>query len=122
MTAVKEVKIIRRFGPPGNQWVLTDDYMDLTRGQTPTLIIQTRTIPIRVATPSCAMVVIDMQQFFLSPRLGRKCHLNLVLNVAQAVEFARQQGMNVFWVNWGLTEEEVFEGGLPASVERSFFF
>ncbi|OZJ05017.1 hypothetical protein BZG36_02126 [Bifiguratus adelaidae] len=120
MLTTTDAQELRRFGPPGNQWVLTPTHYDLTRDTIPSLFLKTTSASIKIAPSLSALLVIDMQNFFLSPRLGRTPKAGLVDSVAKAVDHARKLGMHVIWVNWGLTEQEVAAGGLPATVERSF--
>lgn len=65
-----------------------------------------------------------MQNFFLSPALGRKTdgagHRACVQLVSKAIPAARRAGIRVVWVNWGLDEQEVEE--LPPGVRRAFGF
>jgi nicotinamidase-related amidase len=56
-----------------------------------------------------ALVIIDMQEFFLNPELtpsaegGRKA-VQPTLNMIQAF---RAKGMKVLWVNWGLDQRDL---------------
>lgn len=61
------------FGPPGNQWHYsrsTRTY-DLTRGQLPAITVPTTQgapgTDIRIAPAATALVIVDMQNFFLHP-------------------------------------------------------
>ncbi|KAF9015134.1 Isochorismatase hydrolase [Cyathus striatus] len=74
---------------------------------------------IRVAKDATALVVIDMQNFFLHPDLrdhskGLKC-VDPLLKVVPAL---RSAGVKILWVNWGLTEHELTT--IPPALIRGF--
>ncbi|KAJ7487572.1 Isochorismatase hydrolase [Mycena galericulata] len=74
---------------------------------------------LRVKRESTAMVVIDMQNFFLHPELrahpsGLKC----VDPLMKAVPALRAAGIKILWVNWGLTGYELQT--IPPSLVRGF--
>ncbi|TFK41189.1 Isochorismatase hydrolase [Crucibulum laeve] len=74
---------------------------------------------IRVDKKSTALVVIDMQNFFLHPDLrahptGLKC----VEPLMNAVPVLRSLDMKILWVNWGLTDHELKT--IPPSLVRGF--
>lgn len=104
--------------------------MDLTGGATtPTnLTLQTTTHPIRLNADTTALVVIDMQNFFLHPALRRpagsgKEEPTLGETAASklldtGIPAARAHGIRVIWLNWGLTEEDL--STMPPSVMRTF--
>ncbi|KAL1647236.1 hypothetical protein SLS61_007406 [Didymella pomorum] len=89
-----------------------------------TLVVQTTTSPITLDPNKSALVIIDMQNFFLSPALGRSTdspgHRACAQLIENAIPAARKAGVRVIWVNWGLTDEEVKE--MPAGVKRAFGF
>ncbi|KAJ4356447.1 uncharacterized protein N0V89_004480 [Didymosphaeria variabile] len=119
-------------GSPGNFWLHhTNHGFNLTHPSsprepitTPTLTIETTTSPITVDPSKSALVIIDMQNFFLSTALGRtpggpghKASDNLFTH---AIPAARKAGMKVVWLNWGLTEEDLKT--MPPAVRRCFGF
>jgi nicotinamidase-related amidase len=65
-----------------------------------------------------------MQNFFLSPALGRDPngpgHKACDQLITHAIPAARKAGVRVVWVNWGLTDEEVRD--MPPGVKRAFGF
>ncbi|KAJ7900316.1 Isochorismatase hydrolase [Mycena olivaceomarginata] len=74
---------------------------------------------VRVKREATALVVIDMQNFFLHPELrdhptGLKC----VDPLLKAIPALRDAGVKILWVNWGLTEHELQT--IPPSLVRGF--
>ncbi|KAJ6621717.1 Isochorismatase hydrolase [Mycena sp. CBHHK59/15] len=74
---------------------------------------------LRVKRDATALVVIDMQNFFLHPDLrdhpsGLKC----VDPLLTAVPVLRDAGVKILWVNWGLTDHELQT--IPPSLVRGF--
>ncbi|EUC32027.1 hypothetical protein COCCADRAFT_37983 [Bipolaris zeicola 26-R-13] len=90
----------------------------------PTYTIQTSTQPIKVDPAKSALIIIDMQNFFLSSAFGRNQqsagHAACEQLARHAIPAARKAGIRVVWVNWGLTEEELKE--MPPAVKRAFGF
>ncbi|KAF3051125.1 hypothetical protein E8E11_008293 [Didymella keratinophila] len=86
--------------------------------------VQTTTSPITLDPSKSALVIIDMQNFFLSPALGRSTdspgHRACAQLIGNAIPAARKAGMRVVWVNWGLTDNEIKE--MPPGVKRAFGF
>ena len=86
--------------------------------------ISTSTKPILCSPAKSALVIIDMQNFFLSVHLGRQADgagnkaAQKLLEVA--IPSARKAGMQVIWLNWGLTDGEIEE--MPPSILRDFAF
>lgn len=103
---------------------------DLTHPPTPSspavsprVKMETRTTPIIVDPAKSALVVIDMQNYFLSPALGRARgagHEALDQLVEHAVPAARKAGIRVIWLNWGLSQQDIDE--MPPAVTRAFGF
>lgn len=106
---------------------------DLTHPPTPTTPIpdttttvkfQTTTLPITISAPKSALVIVDMQNFFLSPSLGRPSDSNGLLAQKQllnhAIPAARRAGIQIIWLNWGLTETEI--ANMPPATLRAFGF
>ncbi|TDL28649.1 Isochorismatase hydrolase [Rickenella mellea] len=74
---------------------------------------------VRVNKERTALVVIDMQNFFLHPDLrshptGLKC----VDPLLAVIPPLRAQGIKVIWLNWGLTPHELTT--IPPALSRSF--
>jgi nicotinamidase-related amidase len=109
----------------------TETGFDLTHPATPTsppisprLTLKTTTAPITIDPAKSALVIIDMQNFFLSPQLGRPTDSKGLLAQQQllkhAIPAARKAGIRVIWLNWGLTQQEVEE--MPPATLRAFGF
>ncbi|KAF2015462.1 Isochorismatase hydrolase [Aaosphaeria arxii CBS 175.79] len=115
-----------QIGPATNRWLhSTRKGFDLTRSSRgPKITIETTSTPITISPSLSALVIIDMQNFFLSPAFGRSKesagHSALKQLVDHAVPAARKAGIRIIWVNWGLTEEEVKT--MPPAVTRAFGF
>ncbi|KAF2634444.1 Isochorismatase hydrolase [Massarina eburnea CBS 473.64] len=118
-------------GPPKNFWLHhTTRGFDLTHPSSPSsldpgpaMTINTTTAPIAIAPAKSALVIIDMQNFFLSPSFGRKRGAGHTASdnlIAYAIPAARKAGIRVVWLNWGLTEDEVRD--MPPAVQRAFGF
>ncbi|KAF7310884.1 Isochorismatase hydrolase [Mycena chlorophos] len=74
---------------------------------------------LRVKRDATAMVIIDMQNFFLHPDLrdhptGLKC----VDPLLKCLPSLRAAGIKILWVNWGLTDAELLT--IPPSLVRGF--
>ncbi|KAG6868600.1 hypothetical protein C0993_000626 [Termitomyces sp. T159_Od127] len=74
---------------------------------------------IRIDTRSTAMVIIDMQNFFLHPDLRRHpSGLECVDRLLESMPVMRTMGIKILWVNWGLTEHELKT--IPPALVRGF--
>ncbi|KAF2624806.1 Isochorismatase hydrolase [Macroventuria anomochaeta] len=78
-------------------------------------------LPITMFPPKSALVIIDMQNFFLSSALGRKIdgvgHKACKQLIEHAMSAARKAKMRVVWVNW-----DVWVYSIPSSSSHSFSF
>ena len=112
-------------GNTSNFWRYShDNGFDLTRQYDDQICrpisLQTTTTPILIDPNRSALVIIDMQNFFLHPTLrdhstGLSAS-NKLLEVA--IPAARKAGIQIIWLNWGLTEEDVDH--LPPALKRIF--
>ncbi|EKM83902.1 hypothetical protein AGABI1DRAFT_110512 [Agaricus bisporus var. burnettii JB137-S8] len=74
---------------------------------------------IRVSNEKSALVVVDMQNFFLHPDLrNHPKGLACVQPLMDIIPKMRDRGMKILWVNWGLTDFELKT--LPPALIRSF--
>ena len=121
--------------PPNHYWLYSSSppTFDLTRPHPPdfevpspksSITVATSTKNIVISPSKTALLIIDMQNFFLSPYLGRPSdsagnkaaeHL-----MDAAIPAARNAGIQVIWLNWGLTDEEIKQ--VPPSTRRAFGF
>ncbi|CAF9909835.1 MAG: hypothetical protein HETSPECPRED_009532 [Heterodermia speciosa] len=122
-------------GSPPNHWLWSSSplYFDLTRPPPPeyplpspstTINLSTTTTAVILDPNTSALLIIDMQNFFLSTCLGRpadgagnraaRCLLN------DAIPAARRAGIRIVWLNWGLDNAELSQ--MPPSTRRAFGF
>lgn len=78
--------------------------------------------PITVLDPSAtALVIIDMQNFFLSPALGRDAsgpgHKAIAV-LERLVPQCRDAGIGIVWCNWGFSEDDLTTA--PPAVLKGF--
>ncbi|GJC84979.1 peroxyureidoacrylate/ureidoacrylate amidohydrolase RutB [Colletotrichum liriopes] len=113
------------FGPPGDEWRYErpSRTYDLTRGRSPAWTVGTSQGPVEtsisVAPRSTALVVIDMQNYFLHPRCrDHPAGLAAAEKTESVIEKCRELGVQVIWLNWGLTDDDL--AAMPASVQRGF--
>ena len=122
-------------GRPPNYWLWSSSppTFDLTRPPPPdfpvpspsaSIKLPTTTTPILIDSNKSALIVIDMQNFFLSPSLGRSAtgagNLAAKALLDDAIPAARKAGIRIIWLNWGLADEEI--GQMPPSTRRAFGF
>ena len=122
-------------GTPPNYWLWssTPPCFDLTRPSPPdypipspgvSLYLSTTTTPIIIDSSHTALLIIDMQNFFLSTCLGRPADSagNAAARclLADVIPAARKAGIRIIWLNWGLTDDELDH--MPPSTRRAFGF
>lgn len=117
---------------PGAFWLYDSELgFDLTHPESITspttstaIRFHTTTLPITIDPAKSALVVIDMQNFFLSPNLGRPADSKGLQAQVQLLKYAipaaRKAGIRVVWLNWGLTQDEI-DDMAPATI-RAFGF
>lgn len=115
------------FGPPGDQWTYdrSSKTYDLTRGghSQPPMKIRTSRGPAETSIlvdPSAAvLVIVDMQNYFLHPSCrSHPSGLAAVGPLLRVIERSRAAGVQVVWLNWGLTDADL--AAMPAGVARGF--
>ncbi|KAJ4486102.1 Isochorismatase hydrolase [Lentinula aciculospora] len=89
----------------------------LRPGQLDIVVTGDRTV--RVDTGKSALVIIDMQNFFLHQDIrdhpkGKTC----VEPLLKVVLFFREKNIKILWVNWGLTDDEL--NTIPPSLTPGF--
>lgn len=92
-----------RFGNRINYWIVEDNHFDVSRGSVkPATMTLEDNQTLTFDPERSAFIIIDMQNYFCSPLLGRpEGALNLVPAISSAVSSCRQLGMPIVWVNWG---------------------
>lgn len=102
------------FGIGTNFWRYTSDRVfDLTRQTvattSPSIYLKTTTHPIIIDPLRSALIIIDMQNFFLHPSIRTHqtglAACNQLLN--HAIPAARKANIQIIWLNWGLTDEDI---------------
>lgn len=90
----------------------------------PRVPLDTTTARVTIDPAKTALVVVDMQNFFLSPCLGRSRDSKGLAAcdklLKHAIPACRKAGIRVIWLNWGLTDEEIEE--MPPATLRAFGF
>lgn len=90
----------------------------------PRVPIQTTTSKINIDPAKSALVIIDMQNFFLSPNLGKPKDSKGVKACDQLLKHAipacRKAGIRIIWCNWGLTQDEIDH--MPPATLKAFGF
>ncbi|KAI9831921.1 MAG: hypothetical protein M1819_004643 [Sarea resinae] len=66
-----------------------------------------------------ALVIVDMQNFFLHPDCRENpLGLAAVAPLTRVIEKSRTEGIQVVWLNWGLTDDDALT--MPPSLQRGF--
>jgi nicotinamidase-related amidase len=112
-------------GNTSNFWrYSSENGFDLTRQndhQTCSSIkLETAETPIIIDAARSALVIIDMQNFFLHPAVrshdtGLAASKNLL---KYAIPAARKAGIQIIWLNWGLTQDDIDQ--MPPALKVSF--
>ena len=122
-------------GSSPNHWLWSSSplYFDLTRPPPPeypfpspstTIHLSTTTTPVMLDPSKSALLIIDMQNFFLSTCLGRPADgagnraARRLLD--DAIPAAHRAGIRIVWLNWGLHDEDLSQ--MPPSTCRAFGF
>lgn len=127
MVADRNVEVI---GGEKNFWLYSkSDGYDLTHPATPTSPRIYPRIPLNttkgraVIDPTkTALVMVDLQNYFLSPLLGRpkdSVGLKVVDQLLQlAIPACRKAGIPIVWLTWGLTQQDIDE--MPPTIVKGF--
>ncbi len=107
------------FGNNLNYWVVDNDLIDVSRGSASSLTIHLENNRrMRFNPQRSAIIVIDMQNFFGSEKLGRgPSTRDLVPSLHRLIAGARVFDVRVAWVNWGNRPDLA---NLPPSVLYTF--
>lgn len=114
----------RRIGGSSDYWLYHPSTgYDLTRSHTPRLSLTTTTSqPITICPSTTALIIIDMQNFFLNPAAGRP--FNPTAHAAEkklldvAIPACNDSGIQVVYLTWGITVEGLEV--LPPALFRGF--
>jgi nicotinamidase-related amidase len=116
-------------GSPDNFWLLSNDGYDLSHPPSPDsppihprLALSTTSSLITIDPAKTALVIIDMQNYFLSPLLGRPSSSPGLAAAEQlvvtAIPACRQAGIAIVWLNWGLTKRDL--AAMPPALLAAF--
>lgn len=111
-------------GGKKNFWLRSEaDGFDLTHPATPTcppfyprVLLETTKARVAIDPANSALVVLDLQNYFLSPCLGRPKAVEELLQYA--IPACRKVGMQIVWLNWGLTKQDIDE--MPPTIVKGF--
>ncbi|EJU00521.1 Isochorismatase hydrolase [Dacryopinax primogenitus] len=97
-----------KFGSEYNFWIKSEKGTDLTRGDGNGKIVKTSKEDIAISPKKSALVIIDMQNYFLHERccdgkLGRE----MIPTLIETVKACRKAGMPVVWCNMGFSKSDV---------------
>ncbi|KAH9480816.1 Ureidoacrylate amidohydrolase RutB [Psilocybe cubensis] len=109
------------FGNVFNFWTKLSPGWDLTRGNKANAITlpMPKNGPIVIQPNKTALVIIDMQNFFLHESLGGDpLGRAIVPTTVDMIHAFRNAGMPVLWTNWGLTEFDLIN--MPPSFINGF--
>lgn len=88
----------------------------------PRLSLETTTGRVTIDPAKSALVVVDLQNYFLSPVLGRPADSDGLKVVDELLENAipacRKAGIPVVWLGWGLTDQDIEE--MPPTIIKGF--
>jgi len=104
-----------KFGNYYNYWLYnhTANVFDLTRYGSPNPItlptLSDRNSSIIIAPERTALVIVDMQNYFLDPELspGAKAGRAAVPPTLELIDAFRAKGMKIAWVQWGIDEYDL---------------
>jgi nicotinamidase-related amidase len=113
-----------------NFWLYSEaNGYDLTHPPTPNsspirprLSLETTTERVAIDPAKTALVVIDLQNYFLSPLLGRPVDgvgMKVVDELLEhAIPACRKAGIPILWLGWGLTDQDIKE--MPPTIIKGF--
>lgn len=105
-------------GRPSNFWLFTNrDGFDLTHPTLssalkvyPRISLQTKTAQVTIAPAKTALMIIDMQNYFLSAAMGRpksEGHTAEEVLLKYGIPAARQAGIQILWLTWGISNKDL---------------
>jgi nicotinamidase-related amidase len=117
-------------GHKENFWLYnTTEGYDITHPPTPEapkvfprMSVQTQDSRAVIDPTKTALVIIDLQNYFLSPALGRpsgSVGLKVVEKLKeQVIPACRKAGIHIAWLVWGLTQDDI--DGMPPTIVHGF--
>ncbi|KAI6083710.1 Isochorismatase-like protein [Hypoxylon rubiginosum] len=88
----------------------------------PRIPLETTTGQVTIDPSKAALVVIDLQNYFLSPLLGRPSKsvgFEIVDKLSEyAIPACRKAGIPIVWLGWGLSQQELDE--MPPAIVKGF--
>jgi hypothetical protein len=105
------------------------DGFDLTHPPTPTspsiyprILLETTKARVAIDPAKTALSVVDLQNYFLSPCLGRPSDASGLKVVDKLLRYAipacRKAGIQIVWLSWGLTQQDIDE--MPPTIVKGF--
>lgn len=119
-------------GGKNNFWLWSEDEgFDLTHPTEPAsppiyprITLQTRAEQATIDPKKTALVVVDLQNYFLSPVLGRPADsigLKIVSRlVEEVIPACREANIPVVWIGWGLDEADLED--MPPAIVKGYQF
>ena len=117
-------------GSAKNFWLYSENTgYDLTHPPTPSsapifprVTLNTTSASVTLDPAKTALVIVDMQNFFLSPSLGKPKDSKGLKACEQlvkvAIPAARKAGIRIVWLNWGLTQSDIDQ--MPPATLNAF--
>lgn len=103
-------------------WDLTHAPTPLSAAIYPRISLETTSARVAIDPAKTALVIIDLQNYFLSPSLGRPSDaigLKVVdMLLEHAIPACRKAGIPIVWLGWGLTEQDIDE--MPPTIVKGF--
>ncbi|KAL9095145.1 MAG: hypothetical protein Q9163_006531 [Psora crenata] len=118
-------------GTEGNTWIWSPDGWDLTHPTDPSsnlpehgVYIDCELVNIKIDPSKTALVIIDMQNIGLNkaldPPSAPPIYKAQEAILQYAIPAARKLGLQIIWLNWGLTEGDL--ASIPPAEVRAFAF
>lgn len=103
-------------------WDLTHPLTPSSTAIYPRIPLATTSARVAIDPAKTALVIIDLQNYFLSPSIGRPSDAIGLKVVATLLEHAipacRRAGIPIVWLGWGLTEQDIDE--MPPTIVKGF--
>ncbi|KAG8668257.1 hypothetical protein FPOAC2_07547 [Fusarium poae] len=118
-------------GAKGNTWIWSPDSWDLTHSDNPNLnpptnsiLLNCELVNVKIDSTKTALVIIDMQNIGLNKALNPPSAPPMYeaqdAILQYAIPAARKLGLQIIWLNWGLTQDDL--DNIPPAEVRAFAF